>query len=70
MYLSLGSGSNIDAGDPPDRNAINVYNPATLVADVVRRLEAKGIDRAAIEPAMIIEAAQEQGLVPLSDEVS
>ncbi|HEV8146458.1 MAG TPA: PQQ-dependent sugar dehydrogenase [Bryobacteraceae bacterium] len=27
MYLSLGSGSNIDTGDPKDRNAINVYNP-------------------------------------------
>ena len=27
MYLSLGSGSNIDTGDPADRNAINVYNP-------------------------------------------
>src|SRR6185503_63333 len=27
MYVSLGSGSNIDTGDPKDRNAINVYNP-------------------------------------------
>ena len=27
LYLSLGSGSNIDTGDPKDRAAINVYNP-------------------------------------------
>ena len=27
MYISIGSGSNVDAGDPPDRAAINVYNP-------------------------------------------
>lgn len=27
MYVSLGSGSNVDTGDPKDRNAINVYNP-------------------------------------------
>jgi glucose/arabinose dehydrogenase len=26
LYLSLGSGSNIDTGDPKDRAAINVYN--------------------------------------------
>lgn len=46
---------------------INVYNPATLVADVVRRLEEKGIERSAIEPSMIMEAAQDQGLVPIDD---
>ena len=27
MYVSLGSSSNIDAGDPKDRAVINVYNP-------------------------------------------
>ena len=27
MYLSLGSGSDIDTGDPANRAAINVYNP-------------------------------------------
>jgi glucose/arabinose dehydrogenase len=27
MYVSIGSGSNVDAGDPSDRAAINVYNP-------------------------------------------
>lgn len=27
LYVSLGSGSNVDLGDPPDRAAINVYNP-------------------------------------------
>lgn len=27
MYVSIGSGSNVDAGDPKDRAAVNVYNP-------------------------------------------
>ena len=27
MYVSLGSGSNIDTGDPENRAAVNVYNP-------------------------------------------
>jgi glucose/arabinose dehydrogenase len=27
MYVSIGSGSNVDPGDPKDRAAINVYNP-------------------------------------------
>jgi glucose/arabinose dehydrogenase len=27
MYVSIGSGSNIDTGDPKDRAAVNVYNP-------------------------------------------
>ncbi len=27
MYLGVGSGSNVDTGDPKDRAAINVYNP-------------------------------------------
>jgi glucose/arabinose dehydrogenase len=27
MYVSVGSGSNVDPGDPADRAAINVYNP-------------------------------------------
>ena len=27
LYISIGSGSNVDAGDPPDRAAVNVYNP-------------------------------------------
>ncbi|MDX2270066.1 MAG: PQQ-dependent sugar dehydrogenase [Bryobacter sp.] len=27
MYVSVGSGSNVDPGDPKDRAAINVYNP-------------------------------------------
>src|SRR5262249_53167998 len=27
MYVSVGSGSNVDAGDPKDRAAVNVYNP-------------------------------------------
>ncbi len=27
MYLAIGSGSNVDAGDPPSRAAINRYNP-------------------------------------------
>ncbi len=27
LYVSVGSGSNADAGDPEDRAAINVYNP-------------------------------------------
>lgn len=27
MYVSVGSGSNVDTGDPADRAAINVYNP-------------------------------------------
>ncbi len=27
LYVSVGSGSNVDLGDPKDRNAINVYNP-------------------------------------------
>lgn len=51
-------------GNLPATNAtqINVYNPATLVADVVKRLEAAGIDRASISPAMVIEAAREQGI--------
>jgi len=26
MYVSIGSGSNVDAGDPKDRAAVNVYN--------------------------------------------
>lgn len=26
LYVSVGSGSNVDAGDPKDRNAINIYN--------------------------------------------
>ncbi|MBM3724970.1 MAG: sorbosone dehydrogenase family protein [Acidobacteria bacterium] len=27
LYVGVGSGSNVDAGDPKDRAAINVYNP-------------------------------------------
>jgi glucose/arabinose dehydrogenase len=27
LYVSVGSGSNVDAGDPKDRAAVNVYNP-------------------------------------------
>lgn len=27
MYVSIGSGSNVDPGDPKDRAAVNVYNP-------------------------------------------
>ena len=27
LYVSVGSGSNVDTGDPADRAAINVYNP-------------------------------------------
>jgi glucose/arabinose dehydrogenase len=27
MYVSIGSGSNVDAGDPKDRAAVNTYNP-------------------------------------------
>ena len=27
LYVSIGSGSNVDAGDPKDRAAINIYNP-------------------------------------------
>ncbi|MBK5293004.1 MAG: PQQ-dependent sugar dehydrogenase [Acidobacteriia bacterium] len=27
MYLTIGSGSNVDAGDPPERAAIHRYNP-------------------------------------------
>ena len=27
LYLSVGSGSDVDAGDPSDRAAINIYNP-------------------------------------------
>jgi glucose/arabinose dehydrogenase len=27
LYVSIGSGSNVDAGDPKDRNAVNIYNP-------------------------------------------
>ena len=27
LYVSVGSGSNVDLGDPPDRAAIHVYNP-------------------------------------------
>ncbi|MFN0102463.1 MAG: PQQ-dependent sugar dehydrogenase [Bryobacteraceae bacterium] len=26
LYVSVGSGSNVDLGDPPNRNAVNVYN--------------------------------------------
>ncbi len=26
LYVSIGSGSNIDTGDPKDRNAVNIYN--------------------------------------------
>ena len=26
LYVSIGSGSNVDLGDPADRNAVNVYN--------------------------------------------
>jgi glucose/arabinose dehydrogenase len=27
LYVAIGSGSNIDAGDPKDRAAVNIYNP-------------------------------------------
>jgi hypothetical protein len=39
----------------------HIYNPAALVADVVRRLEQAGIDRAAITPAMVADVMREQG---------
>lgn len=42
---------------------INVYNPAVLVANVVKKLEEAGIDRSKIKPEMIIEAAREAGAI-------
>jgi len=35
MYLAIGSGSNVDAGDPPGRAAINRYNPDGTGHEVV-----------------------------------
>lgn len=35
MYVSVGSASNVDAGDPKDRAAVNVYNPDGSAAQVV-----------------------------------
>lgn len=34
MYVSVGSGSNVDAGDPKDRAAVNVYTPEGKDAQV------------------------------------
>lgn len=35
MYVSVGSGSNVDAGDPKDRAAVNVYTPDGKNASVL-----------------------------------
>jgi hypothetical protein len=44
-------------------NTLNVYNPRVLVADVVKQLEAAGVQRADIDPAMIVDVARERGMI-------
>lgn len=50
---------------PPaiQNNTLNVYNPRVLVADVVKQLEAAGVQRADIDPSMIVEVAKERGMI-------
>ncbi len=46
-----------------DARQIHIYNPSVLVADVVKRLEAAGVGRKDIDPAMVIEAARDRGML-------
>lgn len=46
----------------------HIYNPAVLVADVVRRLEERGYDRAAITPGLVAAELEASGS-PVPDEL-
>ncbi|MDP9013796.1 MAG: hypothetical protein M3O41_14300 [Pseudomonadota bacterium] len=46
-----------------DARSIHTFNPAVLVADVVKQLQAAGIDRDSIKPEAILELAREKGMI-------